>query len=780
MADGSGLESAVAFALISAGFAWSAWSRRCADSREASAAKDPVIPLLRSPSLEARTPRDMLRAHLDREETTDSEAMAAFFKGFFDLGSFLGMDVGGSLVKLVFFEPDFVDAADAASPAASRSPRADRVAEDDDEKALRAAVLSGAASEGSGAAGKQRAALREIVAFLRRSDTYGGTGHRDADLSFHSSSLSGTFHFIRFVGAGGSRPSGGRCRGGAPGATKVRRDFCLPALGSLTQVRDAADGRSAPNGVLKDVPPPHAPPVFHGGWVVQVLGSRPLPPRHRARPGRRTRLPHPRTHVPPPPRPRRGIHLHEQVGAPGERASCRGGFVEEGSRADDDALHRRFDRIDPCVRRDPGVPPEARSLGQESLYPFLLVNIGSGVSILLVRGDHDWERVSGTSIGGGTFYGLCHLITGMDSFDEMVEAAARGVNSNVDLTVGDIYGGDYAKVGLRSTTIASNLGKIIHQDIECSGTSDASENGSEAAPRDHDPAAARGRVSPAFSGTLDETGSMSPAPRPRLASSGPGLGRAGRDETSGGGGSGGSDIGAVRRDGGLAGYEAGSGGRASRSRGGSEGADSALDRFRKVGVPVVPRRSSDAQGGANGGIPVTSTRPLSPATHEPAHGAASSPTEHGAVGSSRSRAAAFHAAAATHLARHRVAPEDVSRALLLMISNNIGQVAYLNALRFGVKRVFFAGNFLRHCNVNDEAMRTLAYAISFWSKGAMEGLFLKHEGYFGAIGAFLSTLQRAAESMETDSRPAAELHGAEAPTDASASASAAQGVAGCD
>lgn len=79
-----------------------------------------------------------------------------------------------------------------------------------------------------------------------------------------------------------------------------------------------------------------------------------------------------------------------------------------------------------------------------------------------------------------------------------------------------------------------------------------------------------------------------------------------------------------------------------------------------------------------------------------------------------------------------------------MVSNNIGQVAYLNAVRFDVSRIVFAGNFLRHCGVNKEAMRTLAYAIRFWSGGKMEGLFLRHEGYFGAVGAFLATLEQLA------------------------------------
>jgi type II pantothenate kinase len=36
----------------------------------------------------------------------------------------------------------------------------------------------------------------------------------------------------------------------------------------------------------------------------------------------------------------------------------------------------------------------------------MLLNAGSGVSILAVRGPEDYTRVSGTSLGGGTFLGL--------------------------------------------------------------------------------------------------------------------------------------------------------------------------------------------------------------------------------------------------------------------------------------------------------------------------------------------------------------------------------------
>ncbi|KAG2375282.1 hypothetical protein C9374_009905 [Naegleria lovaniensis] len=189
------------------------------------------------------------------------------------------------------------------------------------------------------------------------------------------------------------------------------------------------------------------------------------------------------------------------------------------------------------------------------VFPYLLVNIGSGVSILRVDGLGMFERVSGSSIGGGTFWGLCKLLTGCSSFEEILKLTKQGDNKPVDMLVGDIYGRDYEKIGLPSDIIASSFGKLIMQ-------------------------------------------------------------KTGSEET------------------------------------------------------VKPKAA------------------------------------------------------------------DLAKSLLFMICNNIGQIAYLNALRFGLKRIFFAGYFIRG---HDITMHYISYAIQFWSKGTISAMFLRHEGYLGAIGSFLSS-----------------------------------------
>jgi len=46
---------------------------------------------------------------------------------------------------------------------------------------------------------------------------------------------------------------------------------------------------------------------------------------------------------------------------------------------------------------------------------------------------------------------------------DMLALADKGDNSSVDMLVGDIYGQDYQKIGLKSSTIASSFGKVFRR-----------------------------------------------------------------------------------------------------------------------------------------------------------------------------------------------------------------------------------------------------------------------------------------------------------------------------
>ena len=91
--------------------------------------------------------------------------------------------------------------------------------------------------------------------------------------------------------------------------------------------------------------------------------------------------------------------------------------------------------------------------------------------------------------------------------------------------------------------------------------------------------------------------------------------------------------------------------------------------------------------------------------------------------------------------REKATPEDLARATLVTITNNIGSIARMCAVNANIERVVFIGNFLR---VNQLSMKLLAYAMNFWSGGTLKALFLQHEGYFGAVGCLL-------QLMNTDS-----------------------------
>lgn len=204
-------------------------------------------------------------------------------------------------------------------------------------------------------------------------------------------------------------------------------------------------------------------------------------------------------------------------------------------------------------------PMEFVNHSKSAIYPYLLVNIGSGVSIIKVMGPNqqDFVRVGGSSLGGGTLWGLLSLLTDANSYDEMLSNAAQGDNSRVDMLVGDIYGTDYNKIGLKKSTIASSFGKVFKKKHQQSF-----KNG-----------------------------------------------------------------------------------------------DSEL-----------------------------------------------------------------------------FASEDISRSLLYAISNNIGQIAYLQAKIHDIVHIYFGGSYIQG---HPQTMNTLSYAINFWSQGSKRAYFLRHEGYLGAFGAFL-------------------------------------------
>ena len=100
----------------------------------------------------------------------------------------------------------------------------------------------------------------------------------------------------------------------------------------------------------------------------------------------------------------------------------------------------------------PSTPPKS--------HPYLLVNIGSGVSFFQVT-ESETKRISGSSFGGSALCGLLTLLTGARTYDDMLSQAEKGNNANVDKLIGDIYGMDYNRIGMKMTAVASTFCKAF-------------------------------------------------------------------------------------------------------------------------------------------------------------------------------------------------------------------------------------------------------------------------------------------------------------------------------
>lgn len=97
----------------------------------------------------------------------------------------------------------------------------------------------------------------------------------------------------------------------------------------------------------------------------------------------------------------------------------------------------------------------------DNVYLYFFVNIGFGVLFFKVFGFWEYECVGGILLGGGILWGFLSFFIGVCIFDEMLDFVFEGDNSNVDMFVGDIYGIDYGKIGLKSIIIVSLFGKVF-------------------------------------------------------------------------------------------------------------------------------------------------------------------------------------------------------------------------------------------------------------------------------------------------------------------------------
>ena len=89
-----------------------------------------------------------------------------------------------------------------------------------------------------------------------------------------------------------------------------------------------------------------------------------------------------------------------------------------------------------------------------------------GTSIYRVESKDKVIKLSGNSFGSTTLMSLLNLTCGYDDAENIAKDAIIGNNKEIDLSVGDIYGGDYSNFSLDSDIIASSFGKIGIKDAE--------------------------------------------------------------------------------------------------------------------------------------------------------------------------------------------------------------------------------------------------------------------------------------------------------------------------
>lgn len=87
----------------------------------------------------------------------------------------------------------------------------------------------------------------------------------------------------------------------------------------------------------------------------------------------------------------------------------------------------------------------------------IIVSMGTGTAFVKVSGN-EITHLGGSGVGGGTIQGLAGKMLGVSKFQNIIELAASGSLSKVDLSVGDISKNVISNMPMNVT--ASNFGKV--------------------------------------------------------------------------------------------------------------------------------------------------------------------------------------------------------------------------------------------------------------------------------------------------------------------------------
>ena len=99
---------------------------------------------------------------------------------------------------------------------------------------------------------------------------------------------------------------------------------------------------------------------------------------------------------------------------------------------------------------------------KDNLYPYLLSSGEEGVTIYQVDSVNSYKKLGHNNLGPTSLWSLFNLSCNYEDMELALEEAAQGSNELIDLSVGDIYGGDYEDISLCTDIIASSFSKLAN------------------------------------------------------------------------------------------------------------------------------------------------------------------------------------------------------------------------------------------------------------------------------------------------------------------------------
>lgn len=91
------------------------------------------------------------------------------------------------------------------------------------------------------------------------------------------------------------------------------------------------------------------------------------------------------------------------------------------------------------------------------------MNLRSGATFTRVDSKSNYRRIAGSSIGSNVFVGILRLLNLFSDPTSAIEGAVNGDDSNINLSVGDIYGNsNESSLGLPNDMIASSFAKVSY------------------------------------------------------------------------------------------------------------------------------------------------------------------------------------------------------------------------------------------------------------------------------------------------------------------------------